>query len=63
VPRNVWLPVDGRVAYRLLSKEYEATIESSTADIRIAMSNLMLRRLTRPPTPYHENEELLAHIA
>jgi putative transposase len=49
--------------YRLLSKEYEATIESSTADIRIAMSNLMLRRLTRPPTPYHENEELLAHIA
>lgn len=49
--------------YRLLSKEYEATIESSTADIRIAMSNLMLCRLTRPPTPQHENEELLAHIA
>jgi putative transposase len=49
--------------YRLLSKEYEATIESSTADIQIAMSNLMLRRLTRPPTLHYENESLLAHAA
>lgn len=48
--------------YRLLSKEYEATIESSAADIQIAMSGLMLRRLTRPPAPCRENEKLLAHI-
>lgn len=47
--------------YRLLSKEYEATLESSTADIHIAMSHLMLRRLTAPPRPEHENEKLLAH--
>jgi len=47
---------------RLLSKEYEATLESSTADIQIAMSSLMLRRLTRSPTSCQENEELLAHI-
>ena len=48
--------------YRLLSKEYEATIESSTADIQIAMSNLMLRRLTKPPMREYENENLLAHV-
>jgi putative transposase len=48
--------------HRLLSKEYEATIESSTADIQIAMSGLMLRRLTRHPTPSHENERLLTHV-
>ena len=49
--------------YRLLSKEYEATIESSTADIHIALSHLMLRRLTRPPKRVDENEHLLAHCA
>lgn len=49
--------------YRLLSKEYEATIESSTADIQIAMSSLMLHRLTKPPTREYENENLIAHIA
>jgi putative transposase len=32
--------------YRLLSKEYERTIESSRADILHAMTSLMLRRLT-----------------
>jgi putative transposase len=32
--------------YRLLSKEYEKTIESSTADLLHAMTMLMLRRLT-----------------
>lgn len=32
--------------YRLLSKEYERTIESSTADVLHAMTMLMLRRLT-----------------
>ena len=47
--------------YRLLSKEYEATTESSTSDIHIAMSHLMLRRLTRPPKRVYENEHLLAH--
>jgi len=31
--------------YRLLSKEYEATLESSEADIQIAMINLISRRL------------------
>jgi putative transposase len=34
--------------YRLLSKEYERTIESSTADVLHAMTMLMLRRLTTP---------------
>ncbi len=48
--------------YRLLSKEYEATIESSTADIHITMSHLMLRRLTAPPKPKHENEQQLTHL-
>jgi putative transposase len=48
--------------YRLLSKEYEATLESSTADIQIAMSHLMIRRLTAPSRTQHENEELLAHV-
>ena len=48
--------------YRLLSKEYETTLESSTADIHIAMTNLMLHRLIRPPKPDYPNEHLLAHI-
>ena len=48
--------------YRLLSKEYESTFESSTADIHIAMTNVMLRRLTRPPQPDYSNEYLLAHL-
>lgn len=48
--------------YRLLSKEYEATIESSTADIHITMSHLMLCRLTAQPKPTHDNERLLAHL-
>ncbi len=34
--------------YRILSKEYERTIESSRADILHAMTMLMLRRLTTP---------------
>lgn len=46
--------------YRLLSKEYEATLESSTADIQIAMTHLMLRRLTRKPKRVYENEHRLA---
>lgn len=33
--------------YRLLSKEYEPTVERSTADISVAMTHLMLRRLAR----------------
>ena len=48
--------------YRLLSKEFETTIQSSTADIHIAMTSLMLRRITKPPEPDHSNEHLLAHI-
>jgi putative transposase len=48
--------------YRLLSKEYESTLESSTADIHIAMINLMSRRLTRPKNPKLPNEQLLVHI-
>lgn len=48
--------------YRLLSKEYEATIESSTADIHFAMSHLMIRRLNPPPNSQHDNETLLAHL-
>ncbi len=34
--------------YRILSKEYERTIESSRADVLHAMTSLMLRRLTAP---------------
>jgi putative transposase len=48
--------------YRLLSKEYETTMESSTADIHIAMMNIMVRRLTRPPKRTYANEHLLAHL-
>jgi putative transposase len=35
--------------YRILSKEYERTIESSRADVLLGMTMLMLRRLTTPP--------------
>lgn len=34
--------------FRILSKEYERTIESSRADVLFAMIRLMLRRLTVP---------------
>lgn len=34
--------------FRILSKEYERTLESSRADILFAMTKLMLRRLTVP---------------
>lgn len=46
--------------YRLLSKEYEATFERSAVDIPIAMTHVMVRRLTRPPKQPYENEHLLA---
>jgi len=49
--------------YRLFCREHEATIDSSRADIHLAMTHIMLRRLTRPPKPIHENEHLLLHIA
>ena len=48
--------------YRLLSKEYETTLESSTADIHVAMSHLMLRRLTKPKRDL-ANEARLAQAA
>lgn len=35
--------------FRILSKEYERTIESSRADVLLAMTMLMARRLTTPP--------------
>ena len=35
--------------YRLLSKEYERTTESSESDLYLASIRLMLRRVTRPP--------------
>jgi putative transposase len=40
--------------YRLLSKEYERTLESSKADIYYAMTSLMLRRLTTPGGAPHD---------
>ena len=40
--------------YRLLSKEYERTLESSKADIHYAMTSLMLRRLTTPGGVPHD---------
>ena len=49
--------------YRLFCREHEATIASSQTDIRLAMTHIMLRRLTRPPRHVYENEHLLAHIA
>lgn len=48
--------------YRLFCREHEATIASSHADIHIAMTHVMLRRLTRPPKPHYENEHLFAQI-
>ncbi len=44
--------------YRLLSKEYEVTIESSTADTLAAMSHIMLRRITSTKTQCQQNEHL-----
>jgi len=49
--------------YRLFCREHEATLASSRADIHLAMTHIMLRRLTRPPKAQHQNENLLAHIA
>lgn len=49
--------------YRLFCREDEATIASSRADLHLAMTHIMLRRLTRPPKNQHPNEDLLAHIA
>jgi putative transposase len=49
--------------YRLFCREHEATIASSRADIHVAMSHIMLRRLTHPAKRQHKNEHLLAHIA
>lgn len=40
--------------FRILSKEYERTIESSRADVLHAMVMLMLRRLTTPAAPRRE---------
>lgn len=34
--------------YHLLSKEYERTVELNKSDIFLAMTSLMLRRLTTP---------------
>ena len=48
--------------YRLFCREHEATIASSRADIHLAMSHIMLRRLTQPPKHQPQNENLLAHI-
>jgi len=48
--------------YRLFCREHEATIASSRTDIHLAMSHIMLRRLTRPPKPVYKHEHLLAHI-
>ena len=47
--------------YRLFCREHEATIASSRADVHIAMTHIMLRRLTRTSKPQHPNEHLLAH--
>ena len=49
--------------YRLFCREHEATIASSTTNIYLGMSHIMLRRLTRTKTTQHQNEHLLAHIA
>ena len=49
--------------YRLFCREHEATIASSRADIQLAMTHIMLRRLTRTQKPRHQNENILAHIA
>jgi len=49
--------------YRLFCREHEATIASSRADVHIAMTHIMLRRLTRTSKPQHPNEHLLAHAA
>ena len=49
--------------YRLMSKEYEATLESSAADIQVVMTHVMLRRLTKKPRQEYENEALLAQCA
>lgn len=40
---NAWL---GK--FRILSKEYERTIESSRADVLLGMTSIMLRRLVEP---------------
>ena len=41
--------------FRILSKEYERTVESSRADVFLAMTMLMTRRLTTPPEARKEH--------
>jgi len=48
--------------YRLFCREHEALLTSSRADVHIAMTHVMLRRLTQPPKTQYENEHLLAQI-
>lgn len=48
--------------YRLFCREHEALLTSSRADIHIAMTHVMLRRLTQPTKTQYENEHLLAQI-
>lgn len=48
--------------YRLFCREHEALLTSSRADVHIAMTHVMLRRLTQPTKTQHENEHLLAQI-
>lgn len=48
--------------YRLFCREHEALLTSSRADVHIAMTHVMLRRLTRPTKKQHEHEHLLTQI-
>lgn len=43
--------------YRLLGKEYERTLESSKADIFLAMTSLLRRRLTTPADEHQEDRK------
>ena len=48
--------------YRLLAKEIEKTLESSNADIQVAMTNIMPPRLTKPEKPIYQNESKIARL-
>ncbi len=43
--------------FRILSKEYERPFESSRADVFLAMTMLMARRLTTPPEAHKERRQ------
>jgi hypothetical protein len=49
-------------ALRIAVRKQDGREETASAGIHVAMSHIMLRRLTHPAKRQHKDEHLLAHI-